>query len=132
MAGLGTESLDLVASMCHEQLVESGENVLEQGEHAREMFMLLDGRVEVFKQGARQKKHIRIFGPGEAFGEMALLDPQPRSATVVALEPTRLAVFPAKAFLKLYRENLRTYTLILLNLSRELCRRLRKSDPDVW
>ena len=65
---------------------------------------------------------------GDCFGEMALIDIQPRSASVRSLEDSLLFCFSNRAFGSLRDWNLRTYTLITLNLAREISRRLRRTD----
>lgn len=65
-----------------------GETVVKQGDKGLGFYLLLDGRVEVRRKGRR----LATLGPGEFFGEMALFDDQPRSADVIALQPTRCLV----------------------------------------
>jgi CRP-like cAMP-binding protein len=59
---------------------------------------------------------------------MSILDVQPRSATVVALAPSRLLRVTSEALDGLYRRDLKAYSLIVLNVARELSRRLRVAD----
>lgn len=65
-----------------------GATVVKQGEKGVAFFLVLDGKVEVRRKGRR----LAILGPGDFFGEMALFDNSPRSADVVATEPTRCLV----------------------------------------
>lgn len=65
-----------------------GATVVSQGEKGIGFYLLLEGRVEVRRKGRR----LAVLGPGHFFGEMALFDNEPRSADVVALEPTRCLV----------------------------------------
>jgi CRP-like cAMP-binding protein len=69
-----------------------------------------------------------VLGPGDWFGEMSIVDIQPRSATVRALAPARLLRITASDLDALYRHDLKSYALIVLNLARELSRRLRVTD----
>ncbi|HTA89242.1 MAG TPA: cyclic nucleotide-binding domain-containing protein, partial [Polyangiaceae bacterium] len=71
---------------------------------------------------------VALLGPGDWFGEMSIVDIQPRSATVRALAPSRLLRISAADLDALYRYDLRSYSLIVLNLARELSRRLRVAD----
>jgi CRP-like cAMP-binding protein len=59
---------------------------------------------------------------------MSILDVQPRSATVKVLAPTHLLRITAEALDSLYRKDMKSYTLISLNIARELSRRLRVMD----
>jgi CRP-like cAMP-binding protein len=113
------------------ELVElaPGAVVFREGELGREMFVLLDGEMEIVK--ASRKKHearVAILGPGDWFGEMSILDVQPRSATVRAVAPASLLRLTAAELDTLYRRDVRSYSLLILNVAREMSRRLRVAD----
>ena len=110
-------------------VLEAGDHVFREGDHAREMFVVLGGEVEVLKRAKRgSEARVAMLGPGDWFGEMSILDVQPRSATVVALSPSRLLKITSEALDALYRRDLKAYSLIVLNIARELSRRLRVAD----
>lgn len=110
-------------------VVNPGESVFREGDQAREMFVVLDGECEVLKRGKRGiEARVALLGPGDWFGEMSILDVQPRSATVMALAPSRLIRIGAESLDQLYRRDLKAYALIVLNIARELSRRLRVAD----
>lgn len=72
-------------------VVNPGESVFREGDQAREMFVVLDGECEVLKRGKRGiEARVALLGPGDWFGEMSILDVQPRSATVMALADVTL------------------------------------------
>ena len=73
-------------------------------------------------------KHVAILGPTDCFGEMSMIDMQSRSATVRALAPSRLLKVTSEDMDALYRSDLKSYTLIVLNIARDLSRRLRVTD----
>lgn len=109
--------------------VAAGTNVFREGEPAREMYVLIDGEVEVLKQGkSGRDARVAILGPRDTFGEMALIDVQPRSATVRAVAPSRLMRLTSTDLDALYRTDLKSYALLTLNVARELSRRLRVAD----
>ena len=106
-----------------------GEMVFREGELAHEMFVLLDGEVEVVKKSRAGREHrIALLGPGDCFGEMSLIDVQPRSATVRAIAPSRVLRMDSEEIDRLYRHDLKSYALVTLNLARDLSRRLRVAD----
>jgi len=74
--------------------VSVGRTLTRQGDLGREFFIIVDGKAEVTRNGHR----IAVLGPGSFFGEMSLLDKRPRTATVTAMEPTRVLVMNARSF----------------------------------
>jgi CRP-like cAMP-binding protein len=128
--GLDDESLSVLARELPTVHVETGEVVVSEGEQAREMYVVIGGELEVIKEG-RTGGDVRValFGPGDWFGEMAILDVQPRSASVRAVAPTMLVRITAEEVDKLlYRRDLKAYSLFVMNIARELSRRLRVAD----
>lgn len=108
---------------------QSGDEVFHEGDSAREMFVIIEGELEVLKRSRRgSESRVAVLGPGDSLGEMALVDMQNRSATVRAVAPSRLICVTTEAMESLYRTDLKAYTLIVLNIARDLSRRLRVTD----
>src|SRR6185295_5282062 len=106
-----------------------GDAIFREGDAAREMYVVLDGEVEVLKKSRRGRDmRVAILGPSDCFGEMSLIDVQPRSATVRVLAPARLLRMTSEDLDGLYRHDLKSYALITLNIARDLSRRLRVTD----
>jgi CRP/FNR family cyclic AMP-dependent transcriptional regulator len=64
-----------------------GDIIFEEGSTGRELFVVLDGRIDIFKLDGATKTMIVTLGKGEFFGEMAVIDGSARSATAVAAAP---------------------------------------------
>jgi CRP/FNR family cyclic AMP-dependent transcriptional regulator len=128
----GALSDDVIAHLAKTltvQAPEAGQIVFREGDDANAMFVLMNGEMEVLKKSKRATEaRVAVLGPGDWFGEMSIVDIQPRSATVRALAPSRLLRISAADLDALYRYDLRSYSLIVLNLARELSRRLRVAD----
>jgi NADH dehydrogenase len=77
---------------------EPGETVFEEGDTGDSLFMIIAGQVEVSKRFGEESQVVRTLGPGEYFGEMALLGRHPRSASTMALSAVDLLVLPASDF----------------------------------
>ncbi len=108
---------------------EPGEFLFREGDEGRDMFVVLSGEMEVLKQSKHgADARVALLGIGDWFGEMSILDVQPRSATVRALAPARLLRLRAADLDTLYRQDVKAYALIVLNVARELSRRLRVAD----
>ncbi|HEV8551686.1 MAG TPA: cyclic nucleotide-binding domain-containing protein [Polyangiaceae bacterium] len=106
-----------------------GEAIFREDDQPGAMYVVLAGEMEVTKRSrAGVDARVAVLGPGDWFGEMSIIDIQPRSATVRALAPSRLLRLTASEFDALYRHDVRSYALIVLNLARELSRRLRVAD----
>lgn len=119
-AGLSKQDLKRIARLSKERRYESGETVVRKGEGGVGFYLILDGAVEVRSDGTTLSK----LGPGQFFGEMSLLDDQPRSADVVVIEPARCLTLSAWSFKALISENPR----VALKMLQELVRRLRTTD----
>ncbi len=127
--GLSDEALDALVLDLHVVTVEAGEFVMHEGETAREMFVVVGGELEVVKlapSGAHAR--VALLGPGDWVGEMSILDVMPRSASVRALAPSLLLVLTASDLDRLYRRDLPSYSMLMMNIARELSRRLRVAD----
>lgn len=125
-AGLDDVVMDSLAVSCRKFHAEAGQVVVEQEAVASEMFVIVQGKVEVTKHsGSGDEVMLATMGPGDFFGEMCILECMPRAATVRALEPTELYVLRNGDLLKLFRRWPDQYAILMLNISRDLCRRLR-------
>jgi len=99
-----------------------------QGDPSDSLYILIKGSVKVTKAAEDgREKILDILGPGEIFGEFAMLDGHPRSATVTTCEPTELASISRKDF----REFVSTRTEILWKVLESLCERVRKTSTDM-
>jgi len=128
-AGLPQEIFAHFADTLPERMLAPGAVVFREGDAARALFVLLEGELEVTKQSRRgTEARVAILGPNDTFGEMSLLDMQPRSATVRTLSAVRIVEFGSEALDELYRRDVRAYALLVLNLARDLSRRLRVAD----
>lgn len=126
---LSDEVLVHLSNTLSVQTPEAGEVVFREADDANAMYVVLRGEMEVLKKSKRATEaRVALLGPGDWFGEMSIVDIQPRSATVRALAPGRLLRISAADLDALYRYDLRSYSLIVLNLARELSRRLRVAD----
>ena len=120
-SGFGARHLEAIAKTAKEMDYPSGAAILREGEQSNVGFyLILDGQVEVWKGN----QVLSRLGAGQFFGEMALLDDQPRSADVVTTAPTKCLVLTRWDFKGLVK----TYPDIALSVMQELARRLRDTD----
>jgi len=126
---LNDDVLQHLAQSLTIELPEVGQVLFHEGDPTTSMFVVIDGEYEVLKRSRHGvDTRVAVLGPGDWFGEMSIVDIQPRSATVRALAPGRLIRITPQELDALYRYDLRSYAIIVLNLARELSRRLRVTD----
>jgi CRP/FNR family transcriptional regulator, cyclic AMP receptor protein len=92
--GLSRGELLELAKVTEDLEVGEGKALTREGQSGSEFFVIVEGRVSVAKDG----KEIRTLGPGDFFGEIALLEDSPRTATVTATGPLRFFVLTRQAF----------------------------------
>jgi len=127
--GLSDASLELMVSMMVERRFDAGATVVAEGEAGHSMFIVLSGELVVEKHGDSGRTiFMARLEPGDFFGEMTLIEMQNRSATVVAESATVLYELTARNLYTYYKADIRAYVLVMQNINRELCRRLRRSD----
>ena len=95
--GCSIAELDSIVSITTLIDVAAGRTLCHEGEGGDECFVLMDGEVEVTVAG----EHVSRLGDGDIFGELALLDRRPRTATVTTTRPTRLLVLTRPEFVAL-------------------------------
>jgi CRP/FNR family cyclic AMP-dependent transcriptional regulator len=127
--GLSDASLDLLISMLVERHFDAGATVVAEGEPGNSMYVVHSGELVVSKLG-ESGRVIRMtgLGPGDFFGEMTLIEMQNRSATVVAESPTVLYELTTRNLYAYYKADIYAYVMVVQNINRELCRRLRSAN----
>ena len=98
----------------------AGDRVLKKGGVARNMFVVLDGTLEVRDEG----ELLRVFSPGDVFGEIAFLLERPRSADVYAATDARILSLSESTLRKTIDRDPATAAHLLLNISKMLCFRI--------
>jgi CRP/FNR family transcriptional regulator, cyclic AMP receptor protein len=123
--GLTRRELTVLAANAREREYPAGATLLRQGETGVGLFIITAGSVHVNQATAGgETRELGDFGRGAALGEMSLLDDMPRTATVVATEPTKAIVIPVWDF----RASLREAPDISIKLLTVLSHRLRASE----
>ena len=126
--GLGEPLLDRLAAASMRRRFERGRTICAEGEPSKSMFILLSGRAKVQRSDSEGKEVIlAMLGPGEFFGEMSLIDEEPRSASVIALEATEVVSVGKDAFKSLLVQS----PDMCASVMRGLVRRLREADRKI-
>ena len=111
--------------MSEEQLeYPEGELIFCEGDVGRELYVIASGQVQIYHDSAGGPIVIATLGPGEFFGEMALVDHQPRSASAVTLVATNLLKYQPASI----RELIEDRPGIAERIIKIMAQRLRKTD----
>ena len=97
-ADLSEEDLERLYQMAETVSIPAGQLVLREGDQGDSLFVVLTGELEVTKRQGSQDILLALYKPGQFFGEMALLEQAPRSASVRTLQESRLLVISQAAF----------------------------------
>jgi len=123
-SSLNKKELGLVAKASDVVSVPAGTQIVTEGTSGREFYLLLEGSATVRRNGRK----IATLGPGDYFGEMALLDRGPRSATVVADTDCSLLVLGQREFLAVIDQ----VPVVALKLLVSMAARLREADAKAY
>jgi CRP-like cAMP-binding protein len=113
-------------------VVAPGEFYFHEGDDAEAMYVLETGRVTLIREWAGAARRLGELGAGECFGEMALLDLFPRSASVLAVSPCTAIRLDTGRLYDLYTHHLDQFAQFQLNIARELSLRLRAADERLF
>lgn len=91
-----------IASIADEVDLPAGRTLIKEGDSGREFFILIDGTADVTQGGEKIGK---VMGPGDFFGEIALIAKAPRTATITTTSPVRALVVTDRAFRQLLEKS---------------------------
>lgn len=120
--------LKIVDGLLHERRFVKDEVIFDKGDEGQAIYIILDGKVLILPQGKPGDGPVIELGPGDFFGDLALLDNSVRSAQARAAVDTTLAVFFRTDFLNLLETHGLITSKISLQLARHIGRRLRETQ----
>ena len=107
----------------------AGDIIVREGESGNRMFIIHSGRVEVVKHLAQSHETVlAVLGPKDFLGEMSIIECVARSASVRAVEDTSLFALRGTDLYRLFQHHPDQYAIVILNIARDLSRRLRAID----
>jgi CRP/FNR family cyclic AMP-dependent transcriptional regulator len=125
---LSDRELDVVRAVATEKSYPKNAVVLTEGEMGDSLFMIQTGKVKVFIGDEDGREIIlKILGPGDFFGEMSMIDKQPRSASVTTIEPAMFLVLSHAAFERCVEQAPRIANMVM----RVLAQRVREADRKI-
>ncbi len=124
-AAMQPAELDEILNFATERRVRRNQMIFQRGDSGSSMMAVLRGRVRISSvSGDGKELTLNVISPGEIFGEIALLDGEPRSADATAIEETLLLLVERRHFLPFVRQNEDLFARLLA----VLCRRLRRTS----
>ena len=105
--------------------MDKGDLFVKENDQGHSLFVLEEGEATVLKQWQGKFYNLATFGPGDCFGEMELINPCRRTASVRAATQCRAIELTNINLLGVYKSDIEQYMIIQMNMGREVCRRLR-------
>ena len=122
------EQLRMLTTVVTRKSAPRSTTIMAGGDPTDSLYIILSGRLKVMMSDSEGKEVIlAILGPGEIFGEMGLIDDEPRSATVISIEPCELLSISKRDFKKCLQENFDMTMAVM----RGLVKRLREADRKI-
>jgi CRP-like cAMP-binding protein len=116
----------VIAGLLHERRYEQGEVIFDQGEDAQALYFVVSGKVLICRQGEPETGKMAEIGPGRAFGELAILGGERRSAQARAAQGCVLQTLSQRDFEGLAESHKAIALKITLQIARQLARQLRE------
>jgi CRP/FNR family transcriptional regulator, cyclic AMP receptor protein len=126
--GLSAEMVESIIGRLRERNIAKGETLFREGESGNSMYIVKRGALIVRRHCSKDyEARLQMMRPGDFFGVTALIEMEPRPFSCVAEQDSLLYELTNSDLYALYKNDLKGYVLLLQNISRELCRRLRKA-----
>lgn len=129
---LSEDALYFLLSRSLEIPRKQGELFFQEGDKSQSLYVLESGRAVVLKHWDNSQYIIEELSIGDCFGEMAVMDIHPRSASVMAIQDSLAFEISAASIIELCQQDLPQFTIFQMNLGREISRRLRAADERLF
>ena len=130
--GIREDTLTFLLDLSHLVSVRNRQFFFREGDQGSSMFILEAGKVAVLKRMDGDDYLLAELNKGDCFGEMALIDHCPRSASVQALQNCTAIELSTCALHEFYQKDVEQFTMIYMNMGREVSRRLRVADQRLF
>lgn len=130
--GLTKPQLAIIFKELKKASIKKGDIVFEQGKSPDNIYIIQNGSINIVEELSSESVELISFNTGDCFGETELIGIFPYIASAIASENTDLIVFPRKALRILYKQHLPIFSIIVLNIARESCRRLAQADKRMF
>jgi CRP-like cAMP-binding protein len=107
---------------------EQGEDIFQKGDEPSHIYIVKEGKVGLFITDKEVVLEKKVLAVGETFGVASLMSMQRHTTTATALEKSKVMVLSRQALLQLKDEDIELFALLMMNIARELARRLKLTD----
>jgi CRP/FNR family cyclic AMP-dependent transcriptional regulator len=115
-------------SECPRITKQKGELIVEEGTPASEIYIIISGRVSIILDIKTDPFELAEFGPGDCIGEASVIGVQNHSASAQVKQDAELFVLSRSKLMSVYEKDKDVFSMLILNIARELARRLYKTD----
>lgn len=130
--GIRADIVQFILNLSTIALIPKGDFFFHENDKAESMYVLESGKVAILKGWEGQQYLLRSLEGGDCFGEMALMDLSPRSASVLAMDDCMAIELSSNSLFRVYEKDLEQFTMIQMNMGREVSRRLREADERLF
>jgi len=126
--GIRADILSFLLENSRQVNIQKDNYFYHENDPAQSLFVLEHGKVILVKAWNGENYILKELEPGNCFGEVAMMDLQPRNTSSIAVEDSSAIEISNETLYKLYKRELEQFTMIRMNMAREVCRRLREAD----
>lgn len=126
--GLSSEQLREIVKRLKLIRFDAGETIFRAGDSASYLYIVESGQVDLFFELGQTMVRKASFSPGACFGDISVIGIQPHSATTIAVSDARLLILSGEALDDIYQSDKQLFAMLVLNIAREACRRLHKTN----
>jgi CRP-like cAMP-binding protein len=130
--GIRADTLSFLLENSEQATVQKDNYFYHEKDKAHSLFVLKSGKVNLIKSWKDENYILKVVTPGNCFGEVALIDLQTRNTSSLAIENSTAIEITDETLHKLYKREIEQFTMLRMNMAREVCRRLRESDSRLF
>ena len=127
-AGLDEGGLRMIVNRCEVISARAGEVIIAERTPATEIFVVLSGSVKITLDQQNNPLEICTYGVGDCIGEASVIGVSHHSASAVVVEDATFLILSRKVLMELFEQDKAFFAFLILNIARELARRLRRTD----
>lgn len=126
--GLNERQLQILFSLLQKTTFQKGETIFRLGDAPSHLYIVKSGRIKLVIESDNTYLELIELGVGKCFGETAFIGLEPHTAGAVAVEDSELIVFSSRVLMELLKSDRDLFSIIILNIAREACRRLNNTE----